>query len=265
MLTNTLVLFLRDLLPMFIMFAYLKAIYRPHFDGSLRIWVTVLCGCSIGLVVLFYYENLSDYFEGTGIEWLKIVLVSISFIGFLLSQIFSLATLWNYFLSVAVVCLLSVHFSSFLLYFAVYFAYDIVVFELLIGCLIGVGICVSFYFLYSFFVEELWDSKLYPVILLLWSLFVANQLSLMTNYLHQIDVVDFGTRRFVDLSDWVKEGSEYGFILKALSGFDASPSVFYSLVVAIAFVTMFFLALLNRSHLRQHKKSLEARPMEQTQ
>jgi hypothetical protein len=87
------------------------------------------------------------------------------------------------------------------------------------------------------------------VVLFLWSLFVANQLSLVTNFLHQIDIIAFGTERLVDLTGWINEDSEYGFIVKALTGFDVTPSVFYSLLIGASFTLMFSLSMYNKQAL----------------
>jgi hypothetical protein len=78
---------------------------------------------------------------------------------------------------------------------------------------------------------------------------MANQLSLISNYLHQIDIITFGSSRLIDMSHWVKEGSEYGFILKSLIAFDSSPSTFYGLVVLVGFLGMYSFSMFNRHRL----------------
>jgi high-affinity iron transporter len=249
MLTNTVVLFLRDLLPMFIMFAYLSVIHKHFYRQTSRRTSMITLSLLLSVLILFFYESISDLFEGTGIEWLKIVFVSFAFICFLLTHIKGMNFAKYYLLSIASLLLLIVHLNSFLLYFTIYFANTDLIFELLIGCAIGIGICVSFYFLFSFFIQELWLSKYNFVVLFLWSLFVANQLSLVTNFLHQIDIIAFGTERLVDLTGWINEDSEYGFIVKALTGFDVTPSVFYSLLIGASFTLMFSLSMYNKQAL----------------
>ena len=243
MLTNTVVLFLRELLPMFIMFAYIGVMQKPYLQQIESKAYLLGFSLMLSVLILFLYESISDLFEGTGIEWLKITFVSVAFLGFLLAHLKSV-TFYKYFLlTVASMLLLVVHLNSFLLYITIYAANTDLLYELLIGCAVGIGICVSFYFLFSFISQELWHSKYNIFIMLLWSLFTASQFSVVTNYLHQIDIISFGTERLDKFTGWVNEDSEYGFIIKALIGFDASPSVFYSLVMVISFALMFSLTI----------------------
>lgn len=249
MLTNTVILFLRDLLPMFIMFAYLRSIFQYNKTNSIQLTSTICVSLAFAIFTMIYFEVISNVFEGTGIEWLKIVLIFISFVCFLSAHIPRFINHRSYIIALAAGCLLTLHFSSFLLYFSIYLAYDNLVYELFIGCAVGTGICVSFYFLFGFLVQEFWHAKFAAVVLFFWSLFVASQLSSLSNYLHQIDIVNFGNNRLIDLSDWVNDDSEYGFILKALTGFDSSPSVFYGVVVLIGFVSIYSFSMMNRHRL----------------
>jgi high-affinity iron transporter len=249
MLTNTVVLFLRDLLPMFIMFAYLQTIFQASKAIPVNIVNIIAAAAIFSILVFMNYEFISDSFEGTGIEWLKIALLSISFISFLVSHIPRFVNHRHLLLAIASCGLLVVHLSSFLLYFTIYIANEDLMFELLIGCAVGIGICVSFYFLFRFCIQELWISSFNWLVLLFWSLFVASQLSFIANYLHQIDVVTFGATSLLKLSDWVKEGSEYGFILKALTGFDNSASLFYDMVLLVGFAGTYALSMMNRRYL----------------
>ncbi len=246
MLTNTVILFLRDLLPIFIMFAYVQTIFEYQKAKTSQLSIIIGVALAISILVLLFFENLGDLFEGTGIEWLKVSLIFVSFICFLLSHNAVLFRYRAYLLGGAIVSLLALHFISFLLYFFIYFVIDDVVIELIIGCAIGIGICISFYFLFSFIVQELWQSKFAWVVLLLWSLFVANQVSNISNFFHQIDLLTLGTSQWVDLSSWIQDNSEYGFILKALVGFDSSPSVLNSVLLVMGFVSMFGFSMLNR-------------------
>lgn len=247
-------LFLRELLPMFIMFSYLSVIHKDFYRQTSRRSFLIILSLTLSVLILLFYENISDLFEGTGIEWLKIILVSFAFISFLLTHIKRIDHAKNYLLSVASLLLLIAHLNSFLLYFTIYFVNTDLIYELLIGCAVGIGICVSFYFLFSFFIEELWQSKYSFIVLFLWSLFVAHQLSLVTNYLHQIDLISFGTERLIDLSGWINEDSEYGFIVKALTGFDVTPSIFYSLLIGISFTMMFGLSMYNKQTLMEENQ-----------
>jgi high-affinity iron transporter len=254
MLTNTVVLFLRDLLPMFIMFAYLTSLHKGVFKNTSSIGILMISAILLSFVTLYFYENISDLFEGTGIEWLKTLLIIAGFICFLGAQIKYFFGLAHYLLVIGAVCLLIVHLNSFLLYFIIYFAYADLVFELLVACAIGTGICLSSYVLFSFFIDEMWSSKFKVIALLLWSLFVASQFGLISNYLHQIDVVTFGTGHLFNLSSYVQDELEYGFILKALTGFDATPSGFYALLLVLSFGLMFGLSIYYKEAFVAHSK-----------
>lgn len=233
---------------MFIMIAYLKCIFSRS-KHKQNYTVTIGTASIATVFILLNYENISELFEGSGIEWLKICLILMSFLSFFSANISLFPPLQNSLIAIGAVSLLVIHLSSFMLYFMIYVTYSELVMELLIGCLVGIGICVSFYFLFIFTLQELWQSKFQMIVLFLWSLFVASQLSLLSNYLHQIDMVSAGHRRLFDLSSWVKDDSEYGFMLKALTGFDSAPSVFYGLVLLVGFTSMYACSLWNKQSL----------------
>lgn len=225
------------------MFSYIGVMHKPFFQRVKNKAYLIGFSLLLSIVILFLYETISDLFDGTGIEWLKITFVSLAFGSFLLTHCRNGKLSTYFLLCVASMLLLVVHLNSFLLYFTIYAANTTLLLELLIGCAVGLGICISFYFLFSFIIQELWQSTYKVLIMFLWSLFTASQFSVVTNYLHQIDIMSFGTQRLIGFNSWVNEDSEYGFIIKALTGFDASPSVFYSLVMGISFVVMFILSI----------------------
>lgn len=238
MLTNTVVLFLRDLLPMFIMFAYLSCVYECLIERPLQVTVLVASAFLFSIVVLFQYEYISDLAEGTGIEWLKMIFASLAFICFLFAQLATFTSFKLQLIRLASFLLLVIHINSFLLYFTIYFANTDILVELVIGCAIGIGICVSFYFLFSFILHELWRSSFWVLVLVLWSLFVANQFSFVADITHQIDLIHFGSQSLSNFSHWLNEESEYGFIFKALTGYDATPSILYGIFLIGSFVLM---------------------------
>ena len=246
MLTNTVVLFLRDILPVFILFSYLSVMYGRLYKHALIQFSAVGLALVLSTIILAFYEQVSDLFNGNGIEWLKVVFVSCAFISLLLAQIKRIDIAKSHLFFCALVLLMIVHMNSFSLYFRIYYTSNDDNYELLIGCAIGLGICVSFYFLFSFVVYELWQSKYRVLVLFLWSVFTASQLSVVANYLQQLDVVTVGTRRLYNVKAWINEDSEYGFFLKALTGFDVSPSVFYILLIFVSFSIMFCLTLYNQ-------------------
>lgn len=251
MLTNTVVLFLRDLLPMFIMFAYLSAILPSFTEHKWHLLTVTSVSLLLSALILLKYEAISDLFSGSGIEWLKISFVSLAYIAFMLVFLKPFEASKALLIALGCLLLLVVHISAFLLYFTVYFANTDLLYELLIGCIIGTGICVSFYFLFGFIMKELMLSRFSIVVGVLWSLFLANQFSLVANYLHQIDIVYFGTANIANMTGLINEDSEYGFIVKALTGFDARPSIFYAVLIVSGFMLMFGVTLFSHTFIRK--------------
>lgn len=237
MLTNSLLLCLRDLLPVFILFCYLRSEYS-HFSPSGK-GILNLIGAVVllSLIVFFFYESISNIDQGNGIEWLRIISLSGGYLIIVLSHLKWFSTFSALFLKIGSVLLSVTHISSFLLFFSIYTSPNNLP-DLLIGSGIGLAICFSFYTLLGFVLAELYNSRVACVAIYLWPLFLAGQLATSANYLQQMGYEIIGAASLYDVSEQINEASEYGYVVKALFGFDASPSVLYISVFVLGFITM---------------------------
>ncbi|WP_133471664.1 hypothetical protein [Paraglaciecola marina] len=248
MLTNSIILFLRDLLPVFIMLAYLQALFISP-PQQLRFTV-VLSSFVIffSTVVLIFYENISEISEGNGLEWFKIVslliglaLIWVAILNNKVSQYqaFTLPIL----IIIGAVLISSTHLSSLLLFLNIYFSNQQSVLELSIGCAIGFGISLSFYFIFAFVLHELVSMQAKGLVYALFALFMAGQVGIVANLLQQIDLLTVGVTALFDVTDWINESTEYGYLLKALFGFEASPTAAYLTLLSSTFTLTFIILM----------------------
>ncbi|GAA0293442.1 hypothetical protein GCM10009128_09990 [Psychrosphaera haliotis] len=235
---KTVIIFLRDLLPLFILFAYLQSFYPSFFKfNRSKIW-SLLLALLLILLVGPALEFSNDWFDGTGTEWLSMLML-ISVLGCILTLGSKSENLKSHSIWLAVVCFTGLTFSSFALYFSVEMAVVESINTLIVSSAMGLGICISFYILWSFVLNELYSlnrSSVYALV----ALFVAGQTAKIVNHLHQIDAISLGSQSLGSLEHIISEQSELGHILKALVGFESAPSQLFIIVYLITGVAVFF-------------------------
>jgi high-affinity iron transporter len=250
MIITTVVLFLRDLLPVFILFCYLTVFFEPK-KWFKSVGIVALMLGVIGTLFFFVIaEVISEWFEGAGIELLRVLLIFITYLCLFFSD--SLITTYqvlpkhtgsckkiaNFILGIFIVgitAFIILKGSAFLIFFDVYLQQKDSLVNILIGCFVGLGICISFSALFTFLLIELKQNKLRIIVSVLWCLFLAGQLSHVIAYLSQVDIVVIESPMF-NLEHYVKDSSEYGHILKALFGYESSPSKTFIWVYIVAFM-----------------------------
>ena len=238
MIINTVVLFLRDLLPIFILLCYLTVFLD---NKKLRVvygtWTLVL-GLTWTILFFIIAEIVSEWLDGAGIEIFRVSLIIASylcliFIEQLLKQPNSVKVLGILFLGT--VSFITLKASSFVIFFNVFSQQSDNLLNIIVGCFVGLGICISFSALFIFFLIELQRSKLRTFVNVLWYLFLAGQLCHTIAFLSQIDFISLGTPVF-NLDEYIKDSSEYGHILSTLFGYESSPSKTFIFVYLVAFM-----------------------------
>lgn len=241
MLINTVVLFLRDTLPIFLLISVLltlPAVSRVSLTWRLTVLVV------LAYITYLWLGDISQLAQGAGFELLKTGLLITAWIGTCLLAVTPLPSSAWFKLAVSLVLLGICLPNS--LHFMVYFISELSRHTqpslLIMGTTIGLGISVSIAILLNIAITALLNVKAtYQFIIL----FVAAQVSNVTLLLEQIDV--FPTPYQVwDSSMLVTDNSEYGHLLNALIGYEATPSLSYLLVF---FITLIIPLLL---HLKQH-------------
>ncbi len=254
MIINTIILFLRDLLPLFILFGYLHVFVKQQTLTFSYLSPALILGVISSLLFFWIVPHISEYYEGTGIERTYVALLLITYSClFLINSTTSKSVLISgkikSLILIAASSFIIFKVSAFLIFFDVYFQQQGNSINILIGCIIGLGICASFTTLFTFILTELLESNKTIIINICWALFLAGQLSQITIYLSQVDLINIGPA-VINFSAYIKDQSEYGHVLKALIGFEESPSklfiFIYSFAFALPFLAQMFITILQR-------------------
>lgn len=250
MIINTIILFLRDLLPIFILLSYLHVLLKNKTLPFAYLSPSILLGV-VGSVLFFLIAPyISEYLEGTGMErvFVSLLLITYSFLSFISvftsKQKLSLLPI-KVMISLGITAFVIFKVSTFLIFFNSYFQQQGNALYSLIGCIVGLGICASFSALFTFILTELIERNKNTVINICWALFLAGQVSQITIYLSQVDLINVGPP-ILNLSGFIQDNSEYGHVLKALIGYEESPSlvflIIYGLALVLPFLTRSFIA-----------------------
>jgi len=228
MIINTVIVFLRDLLPIFVLFSYLAIILKnKHLPFYFWI-ISLLAGLTASLILFTNVETVTEYFDGAGLEIILTSLLVIGFVAFLTVKSFSIdlyhkSALMKAILLLGICAFIAFKSTEFLIYFTVNIQQQDQLMNIIIGCILGFGICISFSALLSFLLQELQATRFNTVFWLCWYAFLAGHISQSTALLSQVDIVEFGAP-FFDMSHIIQDSSEYGHILHALFGYESSPS-----------------------------------------
>lgn len=247
MLTNSIILFLRDLLPVFIMLAYSQVLFvslPKQRKFTLQLVATILL---FSVAIYGLYENISELADGSGLEIFQVVTLVLGYLLLIVCIVLSrsnvLTQMTSSLLTTGAALICSTHVSSLFLFLNIYFSNQQNIAELVVGCAMGLGISLSFYFLLVFVMQELVNTKFKHTLMLLFAVFLAGQISVTVDLLQQIDVLNIGVVTLFDISTWISESSEYGYLLKALFGFDTSPTLAYTCILGFIFALTFILLL----------------------
>ncbi|WP_426358179.1 hypothetical protein ACPUVO_17330 [Pseudocolwellia sp. HL-MZ19] len=249
MIINTIILFLRDLLPIFILFGYLHVFIKRNEIAFSYLSPALTLGVISSLLFFGIVPHVSELFEGTGIERTYVALLLITYSGLFFINSTTSKSIFTSVKSKSLILVAAGTFivfkaSAFLIFFDVYFQQQGNSTNILIGCIIGLGICASFTTLFTFILTELLESNKTLVVNICWALFLAGQLSQITIYLSQVDLINIGPA-VINFSTYIKDQSEYGHVLKALIGFEESPSKLFIFIYSLAFTLPFLAQLIN--------------------
>lgn len=260
MLINTVILFLNDLLPIFILFCLLKANNAKVFVSKWEISLIMLMSM-FGIMATFrYLPSMSEWWSGTGIEVIQST--ELLFVYFCLifssSSLFatqSLSAIQRYLISSAVVIFIVLNASAFLVFLDSYIASGDSIQHIIAGLAIGLGVCLSFSFLIYFLFVWLKKKQYTLVTYSFWALFLTGQVSQIINLLQQVDIIQ-SSEALWDSSVLVEDRSEYGHLLNTLFGYKARPSFEFIMVYLgslLIIYSYFFIAL--RHKFNQSKDS----------
>jgi len=241
MLINTVLLFLQNALPVFIITTLLLLRFSSKTINSISIkWIFLSFTLAIisAFILSNYLEYISQTADGRGFEMFfsfGFLLVYFSSIGlFILNKSrdntfikIQLAFIMFFIIS----CLNGAHF---IVYLTSYWAKAQQVESLLIGVILGGGICLSiailFYFLLKYTDQNIHTSTSNYFLLL----FTVGQLMHVIVLLQQVDIVP-SSQPIWDSSRLIAENSELGQLLTVLFGYETTPSALQFIIYVMAF------------------------------
>ena len=258
MLINTIILFLRDALPVFVISTILISLLQQQ--GIKQLWY-FLAACSsviLSLFLLTAIDDISHTFDSTGREWLYACFYIICyFIALLLLTQLPVVqghlSMRRHFVillcaSSLMVIVMTLNSANFLIYITGFWYQNNASNVLVAGVILGVGICASIavllYFLMTFI--ERYCRIICQILLIFFS---AGLLMKATNLLIQIDVLS--SERFLwDSNHLIIENSELGQLLTVFVGYDATPTMLqfslYLSAILIAFSLMLSRAIFSK-------------------
>lgn len=226
MLINTVILFIRDALPIFVLLAFLLAQIR--LSKPLLI-TSIFVGLMLAILFIQLVDELGSMFDGTGLE---LSLFSLHLCLYLLVlalgyNMLSASANQLYAANIALAAIMTIIItkgSNFLLYFNGHLNQLDALQSMSIGMFLGLGICLSLTVLLYFFMVWLKGrfGIVAPWIVLL--VFVSGQLMNALNLLIQVDILPAASP--IWNSQWLLDDeSEYGHLLNVLFGYVESPSI----------------------------------------
>jgi high-affinity iron transporter len=236
MLINTVILFLRDALPIFVLVVYLYV----HLPTS-RLWLLIcfLTGALLSLIYINQIHIIGQWFDGNGIElslWLSQLFVYLLTLGlaYRLSQAQSSNKNIMYWVAGIMVNLTLVSKgSNFILYFEGYLNQSNVLQSMLLGTFLGLGICLSLavlLYLAAQWLKQRWGPWATWSLVLVYS---TGQLVNALPLLVQVDIIEASATAWTS-QDIVSNEFEFGHLFNVLFGYQASPSIAQVIVYVLA-------------------------------
>lgn len=242
MLINTIVLFLRDFLPVAILIAWLTAFFSPLKVNKFGIAAYTCIAISSSILLYFYRPVLTESTQGFGQEWLIITLSFCLYILLLIGSVMAtkihLKTSASWLLLTALAILITIKASSFLVYFSSYSQPAEHGLAIYFGVIMATGIAISFAILLYFAINKLLRLKTLLLLDCLWAMYLAGIFAHISPLLSQINVL-VSSQPLWDSQWLLSDYSEYGYLAKALIGYDATPSFSYLILYAFAGVSFF--------------------------
>ncbi|WP_349560718.1 iron transporter [Pseudoalteromonas sp. NFXS39] len=232
MLITSLLMSINQLLPVVIL-AVLLGLIVPLNQRQLCIYAVI--GILMSLVFVQGAAWVSQLFDHRGLEFMQMLLCIVIFAAALIScQQRSQAA------AVALVATMTLYLSHYMIYLVSFWHSKDTAEPLILGTLLGVGICISFGVLLFFLLESVVKrAGVQPLVVLL-ALNATAKLLILLDLASQVDLLDV-TSNYLDWRGFLVENSELGRVLKALLGYEATPSktaLWVYVVAALVFIAL---------------------------
>lgn len=238
MLINTVILFLQNALPIFVLTTILFMTLLPFKENKITLnWLI----CVLALTIIFTIvlsnnlELISKKHNGTGLELLLsftyILVYVVSIVMFLAIKIN-----WNKHLALLLFfAVTSINGAHFIIYLTNYWSQTVQLDSMIVGIVLGGGICLSISILLFFALNSAnihLNSHASRHFLLLFS---VGQLMHAFALLQQVDLLP-SSQPVWDSSKIMQEQSEIGQLFTVLFGYESSPSALQCIIYIIAFL-----------------------------
>ncbi|GLX77094.1 hypothetical protein tinsulaeT_04340 [Thalassotalea insulae] len=244
MLINTVILVLRDLLPLAILLVWIMACINPSFISFKRVIAVLMISIIGGIIFFELAPYFSENFQGAGLELAFAALMLSSYFALLYASVSSLHggqhQLMTYIgLFIGLSCQFIIKGTYFLIYFNGYINRSTNEMSLLLGVLVAAGIGLSFSILLFFLLRWLANNHYRIYWQALWACFLAGLVAQMVHLLSQVDLLSDSSALWN--SGWlIEDSSEYGHVFQALIGYEATPSMSY-LIIYLSAIALFYL------------------------
>ena len=217
MLITSLVMSLNQLLPVAILLILLQVIAKQSLLRLLG-----MLGLGIGLTFLFVKSApiISPWFDYQGLEYTQIGLCILIFFSALHYAVKQATAAFI----IVIMSVMTLYLSHYIIYLIGFWQSNEAAQSLFIGTFLGLGICSSFSVLLYFLLSAIKQRFGLSPILLLLALNSAAKLVVALDLASQIDVIAT-TATVWDLRAILTENSEFGRMLRAFIGYEATPNL----------------------------------------
>ncbi|GGD68615.1 hypothetical protein [Lacimicrobium alkaliphilum] len=239
MLINTIILFLRDALPVFWVMSLLLAQGNSLRKNPRWIFWTVPFGLILAALLMANFAALSNSLMGAGLEWFTFLLHGLIY-ALVLVHLFLFRSALNHYWQLSATALgvltISINGSYFLVFLDTYWRTAQHYWSLITGTILGFGVCFSagiLIYLLNYALLQRGRPLIWVLLLLFWS---TGQLIFTFNLLAQANIIS-STSPIWNTGDWITDSSELGMVLNTLMGYEATPTllqiIFYLLCILL--------------------------------
>ncbi|MDF2177268.1 hypothetical protein P2G88_03300 [Aliiglaciecola sp. CAU 1673] len=235
MLINSIILFLRDALPVFVLASFLLA-WSNHTKANHHWlgWGTVL-GLSGALILTALVNVISQWQEGAGLELILFCSQSLAYLFLILIVVDFCRAQHSHpaFALAAFAITVMLNGANLLVYLWGYWAFEETPLALILGTVMGLALCFSLAVLLYLAAYHLLLNGARRAFICLVLLYAAGQLTQAFTLLSQVDLLPSFPSLW-DSSAWISDESEVGHLLNSLMGYEEAPGPLQLLVYFLA-------------------------------
>lgn len=217
MLITSLVMSLNQLLPVAILLILLQVVAK---QSLMKLLGGLILGIGLSFLFVKSAPLISPLFDYQGLEYAQIGLCILIFISALYYAIKQATAAFM----IAIMSVMTLYLSHYIIYLIGFWQSNEAAQSLFIGTFLGLGICSSFSVLLYFLLSAIKQRFGLTPLLVLLALNSAAKLVVALDLASQIDLIAT-TVTVWDLRDILTENSEFGRVLRALIGYEATPNL----------------------------------------